>query len=143
MTAYQYIQNHVYTKLQPSNIQGIGVFAIRDIEPDTELFVDWVRWSGFYVIKHDEFLQLPKSIQTHIDDIFSPHPEFPKVQDRVVQLKWGCHWVYTTPYYFVNSGFENANIDKETMKSTRFIYKGEEILSDYSKKDRMPKKPLI
>ena len=38
MTAYEYINQYVNVKLKPSIIQGVGVFALRDILKDEELF---------------------------------------------------------------------------------------------------------
>ena len=50
-----------------------------------------------------------------------------------------CHWIYINPYYFVNSGFytNNANIDKESMKSIKHIRKGEELLSNYQRHEKI------
>ena len=41
MTVFEYIKNHVNVKLAPSNISGVGVFALRDIKKGEELTCDY------------------------------------------------------------------------------------------------------
>lgn len=143
MTAISYIQQKVLVKLKPSKVSGVGVFALRDIPTSTFLFDIWEGETGFYPIPEEELKLLPRELYLHIKDIFLYGPNFPSDTSTYVYLTKGCHWIYTTPYYFVNSGFEKANIDKDTMKSTRLIRAGEEILSNYGRYERFPKKKLL
>ena len=55
MSAYSYILNHVFVKLKPSKIQGVGLFAIRDIPSNTEIFRPWNGSTGKFPIKETEF----------------------------------------------------------------------------------------
>ena len=143
MTPFEYISTKVFIKLKPSRIQGIGVFAIKDIPSDTDPFGMWEGITGMYPISEDELKSLPKELYDHIKDIFLYGPEFPKDTRTFVKLTNGCHWVYTHPYYFVNSGFNKANIDKDTLLTKRFIHSGEEILSNYGRYERFDKKQLL
>lgn len=143
MNAFNYILNYVFVKLKPSKIQGVGVFALRDIPKNTYLFQSWNDDSGYYSIEESKLQTLPKELYSHIKDIFLYSPEFPKDTNTYIQLTKGCHWIYTTPYYFVNSDIKNYNIDKDTFKTTRDIKVGEEILSNYGRYERLDKKDLI
>lgn len=143
MNAISYIKNKVYVKLQPSKISGVGVFALRDIPKGTSLFEPWEGETGMYPVPEEELSALPPLLYRHIKDIFLYGPNFPADTSTYVYLTRGCHWVYTTPYYFVNSGFDNANIDKETKQALKFIPQGHEILSNYGRYERFDKKKLL
>jgi SET domain-containing protein len=140
---FDYILNHIFVKLKPSKIQGVGVFALRDIPKDTYLFDIWEGDSGYYPIEELKLQTLPKELYSHIKDIFLYSPYFPNDTNTYIQLTKGCHWIYTTPYYFVNSNVKNCNIDKDTFKTIRDIKEGEEILSNYGRYERLDKKDLI
>lgn len=139
MDVYSYILNHVYVKIKPSRLQGVGLFAIRDIPKDTFLFERWTGATGTYPIPERYLRELPVELYLHIKDIFLYAPNFPLNTDTYVDLTNGCHWIYTTPYYFVNSGLDKANIDKDTQKTLRNIKAGEEILSNYGRYERFSK----
>lgn len=143
MDAYSYIKNHVFVKLKPSRVQGVGVFAIRDIPKGTYIFEKWAGDTGPFSITESQLEKLPNELFLHIKDIFLYSPNFPKDTNTYVTLTNGCHWIYTTPYYFVNSGGINHNIDKDTLMTTRFIKRGEEILSNYGRYERLKEKDLI
>lgn len=143
MNVFNYIKNHVFVKLKPSKIDGVGVFAIRDIPKDTYLFEKWNGESKHFPISEKDLQELPNELYLHIKDIFLYSPDFPKDTDTYIQLTNGCHWIYTTPYYFVNSGGKESNIDKDTFKTTRDIKRGEEILSNYGRYERLQKQNII
>lgn len=143
MTPFEYISTKVFVKIKPSKIQGVGVFAIKDIPEGIHLFEKWTGDTETYPISEDDLQSLPKELYTHIKDIFLYGPEFPSDTNTYVKLTHGCHWIYTTPYYFVNSDLNNPNIDKNTLQTNRIICKGEEILSNYGRYERFSKKDLI
>ena len=143
MNEFSYILNHVFVKIKPSRVQGVGVFALRDIPEGTEVFKRWEGETGVYSISEQELKLLPKELYTHIKDIFLYAPDFPTDTNTYVTLTNGCHWIYTTPYYFVNSDVNNFNIDKNTLTTVRNIKAGEEILSNYGRYERLPKQELI
>jgi len=143
VNAYNYISKNIFVKLKPSKVDGVGVFAIRDIPKNTFLFETWNGDSGYFPIKEKELQKLPKDLYNHIKDIFLYSPDFPNDTNTYIQLTNGCHWIYTTPYYFVNSDINKSNIDKTTFKTTRDIKRGEEILSNYGRYERLQKEELI
>lgn len=145
MDAFDYVKSHVFVRLKPSKIAGIGVFAIRDIPTDTFLFKVWEGKTGFYPISQIELNELGSELKTHILDMFEYSNEFPTDTNIYVELTNGCHWIYTNPYYFINSGYyeEKSNLDRNTMKSVRLIKKGEELLSNYKRYEKMNNKTII
>jgi hypothetical protein len=145
MDPYDYIKDCVFVKLKPSKISGIGVFAIKDIPKDTILFQTWEGETGFYPISQNQLNELDDEVRRHIQDLFIYSSDFPKDTNIYVKLTNGCHWVYTNPYLFINSGYyENkSNVDKDSMNSLRFIKKGEELLSNYPRYEKIIKKILI
>ena len=143
MTPFEYISTKVFVRIKPSKIQGVGVFAIRDIPEGINPFEVWTGDTVSYPIKEIELETLPKELYTHIKDIFLYSPEFPNNTDTYVELTNGCHWIYTTPYYFVNSNLKNFNIDKNSMLTNRLIHNGEEILGNYGRYERFIEKSFI
>lgn len=143
MTPYEYISSKIYTVLKPSSISGIGVFSIKEIPDNTNPFEHWNGKSGMYKITKEEFDSLPIELQNHIRDIFLYPSDYPNDTNVYIKLQNGCHWVYTTPYYFMNSSTIKFNISKDTMKTVREIRKGEELLSNYKRYERLNKKDLI
>jgi len=136
---FSYIKDNVFVKLGVSRVHGVGVFALRDIKPGTDLFQPWRGATGRYKISEDQLLLLSKPLYRHIKDIFLYGPDFPKDTSTYITLTNDCHWIYTTPYYYINSGGDNSNVDKDTYKSIKFIKEGEELLSNYGRYERLPK----
>jgi hypothetical protein len=60
-------------------------------------------------------------------------------------LNKDCHWIFKTPFHWVNSCGYNGepNINKETLRTTRFIKKGEELLLNYGKYGKFKKTNII
>jgi hypothetical protein len=143
MNPFEYISTHVYTKIKPSKFNGVGVFAIKDIPNNTNPFELWEGKTGYYPIKESELKTLPKEVYSHIKDVFLYSPNFPQNTDTYIKLVNGCHWIHQNPYYFVNSGFEKSNIDKDTFLTTRIIKSSEEILSNYKRYERYNKNYFI
>jgi hypothetical protein len=144
MNAFGYVKNNVFVRLKPSPISGIGVFAIKDIPIDTFLFQEWKGETGFYPISQAELNELDSALKTHILDMFEYTDAFPNDTNIYIKLTNGCHWIYTNPYYFINSGYyENkSNVDRNTMKSIKFIKRGEELLGNYKRYEKISKKLL-
>ena len=76
MTAYEYIRDCVNTKLESSIIQGVGVFALRDIEKNEEVFKLWKGESGEYTLTNNELESLPYSVRTHLLNMYGSINEF-------------------------------------------------------------------
>jgi len=144
MTAYEYINQYVNVKLKPSTIQGVGVFALRDISKDEELFKVWEGESGEYTLSDKELSLLDEDIRTHLFTMYG----YRKIKEQLtmfVILNTNCHWIFKTPLHWVNSCSwdETPNLDRETLKATRFISKGEGILIKYGKYDKFKRTRTI
>ena len=137
MSPFEYIQEKVFIKLKPSSYNGIGVYALKDIPEGTFIFEPWKGETGTYQITEQQLDLLPSELKEHIKDIFLFHPDYPSNTNTPIELRNNCHWIYTTPYYFVNSGFiDGYNLDKETFCTIRNIKAGEEILSNYERYEK-------
>lgn len=133
MTAFEYLENHVMTKLSPSRIEGVGVFALRDIKKGEQLFAPWPHESGSYYITIEQFNTLNNNLQKHLKDTFGNQIYNPVERGKFfIRFRNNTHWIYITPKYFINSGFEKSNIDYETCTALRDIKSGEEILANYN-----------
>jgi len=142
MDAFGYISSKVFTRLKPSRISGVGVFAVRDIPCSSKIFEPWLGETGNYPIAEELLKTLPYDLYHHVKSIFLYGPDFPSNSDTHVWLTKGCHWIHTTPYYFVNSG-KNHNFDKDTRLTTRDIREGQEIVSNYQRYERLDRKKIL
>ena len=95
-------------------------------------------------ITQKQLESLDQEVSSHIKDIFILSEDFPNDTDIYVKLTKGFHWIFIEPYLFINSGFyqKKSNVDKDTMKSSKFIKNGEELLSNYERYEKF-KKSLI
>lgn len=142
MDAFSYILNHVFIQLRPSNISGIGVFAMRDIPQNTKIFEVWTGETGFYPISQSQLNQLDDEVRRHVKDMFVFSTDFPSDTNIYIKLTHGYHWIHLNPYCFINSGFyeDKVNLERETAKTTKNVKKGEEILGDYIRYEKIEKK---
>ena len=144
MTPIEYVQNHVNVKIAQSKIQGVGVFALRDIEIGELLFVPWPNESMEYFLNRSDFSNLNENIQNHLYDMF----EFEKTNDgwkMKIILNKNCYWIFKTPLHWVNSCMQNEapNFDKETMLVTKRILSGEELFTKYGKYNKFVRTNII
>jgi hypothetical protein len=144
MTPYEYIQKCVSVKISPSNIHGVGIFAIRDIEPEEKLFVNWEGESGLYYLTESEVNTFDINVKSHLYDMF----EYIKKDGQwlfMVYLNKDCHWIFKTPLHWVNSCMQNEfpNFDKEHMVATKRILSGEELFTKYGKYDKFVRTNII
>ena len=144
MTTYEYIRNYVNTKLEPSIIEGVGVFALRDIKKDEELFKLWDGESGEHILSNEELNTLDDSVKLHLLNMYG-YKQIGDNYTMFVILNTDCHWIFKTPLHWVNSCGYNGepNINKETLRTTRFIKKGEELLLNYGKYGKFKKTNII
>lgn len=144
MNVYDYIKNFVNVRLEPSKIQGVGVFALRDIDINEKLFVEWDGETGEYFLSQEEFDTLDSDIKNHVLNMYG----YKKINNQYmlsVILVKNCHWIFKSPLHWVNSCAwdEQPNFEKETLKTIRKIKKGEEILLKYGKYDKFKRTRTI
>ena len=137
LDVYNYIKNHVSVKLSPSKLHGVGVFALRDLKENEDIFVNWEGESGLHYITEDELNSLDDELKLHLQQMFF----FKKINENwllQITLNKGCHWIFKTPHHWVNSCFqtEEPNVDLNTLKVIKKIRKGEELLTKYGKYEK-------
>lgn len=144
MTAFEYIRDYVNTRLEPSIIDGVGVFALRDIQQDEELFKPWEGESGEFTLSDEELNSLDPNVKLHLLQMYG-YKIIHGSYTMFVILNNGCHWIFKTPLHWVNScGWDEIpNIDRDTLRATSFIIQGKEILTKYGKYDKFKRTKTI
>ncbi|MEK7640520.1 MAG: SET domain-containing protein [Patescibacteria group bacterium] len=120
----QWPHENVWTRLMPSKISGVGVFAIKDIPANTNLFGD------------DDV----KMIKLKESELVGMDVETKKLYDDFCVIrgdKYICPQDFNdiTIGWFINHSGENPNVvcDKNLVfHSLREIRQGEELTLDYS-----------
>lgn len=115
---------NVYTRLAPSKISGVGVFAIKDIPANTNLFSD------------DDV----KMIELRKDEVDMIDSETKKLYDDFCVIrgeKYICPQNFNdiTVGWFINHSSENPNVvcdENLVFHSASEIKAGEELTLDYS-----------
>lgn len=114
---------NVYTRLKPSKIHGVGVFAIRDIPANVPVFNPEE--------PVDEYFQVSKKEVEKLD------PEIRDLYDAFCVDEGECYngpenfdWV-TVAWYVNHSDDPNTKYEDDNFVSIREIKKGEEITADY------------
>ena len=112
----------VSTRLRPSKIHGVGVFALKDIRQGTKLFgydLDEMWW-----IKQDDTKKLPKQIKKLYED-------FAVLKDG----RYGCPINFnrlTMSWYLNESKYPNVHCDSNyNFTALKNIRAGEELTVDY------------
>ena len=126
----KHLTNNIKTKLAISNIDGIGVFAIRDITKGEEVFTHWEGDSFMYAIPNERVSDIPKEVLELLDMYFINE----ECGFKVIRLFKGMNFLFHGTSY-CNSAWpnkEDANIDI-TGIALRDIKAGEEILEWYTK----------
>ena len=157
MIPLEYLQQKVVSILKPSSIEGVGFFAIRNIEIGESVFEPWWGDSGIYSITHDELFTLPNQLQKILYETFDNKiayvdkngdeqyvsTEYGKI---FCPLEHGYHWIYLWPKMFMNSGLNKSNVDSNSNIipiATRKIKEGEEILGNYGSQFKITPKNFI
>jgi hypothetical protein len=134
MTPFEYLKNHVNTKLAPSKVHGVGIVAMRDLEIGESVFTNWEGESGVYYLTEDELNSLDVNVKSHLLDMF----EFTMIDGKIMymmHLTKNCHWIFNTPIHWVNSCSynESPNFDRITLKTITKIKAGDELYTKYGK----------
>lgn len=122
--------HHVYCRIQPSKVHGVGVFAIRDIPKGTSIF------AGIKDHSHEPEISVPaelifqnNAVAPGVKQIIR---DFMTVHDgRVDMLTNGLNEINIS-FYLNHSETPNVETgDGETFIAQRDIKTGEELFSDY------------
>lgn len=120
----------VYTRLRPSKVHGVGVFAIRPIKQGTRLFDsdEELVW-----VDESDVKRLASSVRKLYED-------FAIIKDG----KYGCPSNFnrlTMAWYLNDSDRPNVIVDDNyNMRAARDISEGEELTIDSSKFSKQPYK---
>jgi hypothetical protein len=121
---------NIKTKLGISPINGIGVFAIRDIKQYEEVFPIWDYESGIYLIPNDRLIEIPNEVLDLLDKYF--------INDecgyKVIRLFKGFNFLFHG-FSYCNSAWPDNNKVNITNDGIAMmdIKAGEEILEWYHK----------
>ena len=121
---------NIKTKLGVSPINGIGVFAIRDIKQYEEVFPIWDYESGIYLIPNDRLIEIPNEVLDLLDKYF--------INDecgyKVIRLFKGFNFLFHG-FSYCNSAWPDNNKVNITNDGIAMmdIKAGEEILEWYTK----------
>jgi SET domain-containing protein len=112
----------VYTRLKPSKIHGVGVFAIRDIPKGRYVFTD----------DDEPIVWIEKqSIESLPEELKQFYKDFAIIKGG----KYGCPKSFdalTTAWYLNHSDIPNVAVDKEyRFYALRDIKAGEELTTNY------------
>jgi SET domain-containing protein len=121
------VLSHCYCRLQPSDIHGIGVFAVRDIPRRKNPFLTMPRYAqpGFVRITDSELQNLPPELSETIRALFIPTDgvlHIPTSGTNVVNIAAYLNHS-TTPNLRTSDGFDFI--------AGRKIFAGEELTVDY------------
>lgn len=124
---------NTYCRLRPSGIQGVGVFAIRDIPKDTNPF-QGIPLVDSCLFDKGELSHLPREVLEMVSDFF--------VTDEHGQIdipEYGLNGIDVS--FFINHS-KTPNLitydESETFVTAHEIKKGEELTADYSTYDSAP-----
>ena len=125
----EHLKTNIKTQIGVSNIDGVGVFAIKDIKKDEQVFPIWQGKSGIYVIPNNELNEIPSEVLKLLEKYF--------INDecgfKIIRLFNGMNFLFHGTS-FCNSAYpskENTNIDINGI-ALRDIMAGEEILEWYT-----------
>jgi len=124
----KHLSKNIKTKIGISSIDGVGVFAIRDIKQYEEVFPLWDYESGIYLIPNDRLTEIPNEVVELLDKYF--------INDecgyKVIRLFKGFNFTFHG-FSYCNSAWpneHNVNITNDGI-AMNDIKAGEEILEWY------------
>ena len=125
-----HLTNNIKTKIGVSSIDGVGVFAIRDIKQYEEVFPIWDYETGIYLVPNDRLSEIPNEVVNLLDKYFINN----ECGYKVIRLFKGFNFLFHG-FSYCNSAWPNetnVNITNDGI-AMRDIKAGEEILEWYHK----------
>ena len=124
-----HLSKNIKTKIGVSNINGVGVFAIKDISEGERVFPTWEHDTGLYLIPNDKLHLIPIEVRNLLDAYF--------INDecgfKLIRLYKGLNFLYHG-FSYCNSSWptkENQNMSDKGI-ALRDIKAGEAILEWYT-----------
>jgi hypothetical protein len=142
MNVLNYISNSIVTHVKPSRINGIGLFALRDIEIGEDIFKKWEGKTDWYSVKLKLAKKLPEDVLFYILRSFGSDIIDDNSDVRFILTK-DCNFLFTEPRALINTKGILGNFDSLTGLVIRKIKKDEEILGTYSFIDKTTYKEKI
>lgn len=126
---FYHLLKNVKTEIKISPVNGVGVFAIKDILKGEEVFPVWNYESGIYLIPNDKLNLLPDSVKILLHKYFINE----ECGYKIIRLFKGLNFLFHG-FSYCNSA--HPNIEKVNMDNNGFalrdILEGEEILEWYT-----------
>jgi len=126
----KHLITNVKTKIGVSSIDGVGVFAIRDIKKYEEVFPIWNYESGIYLIPNNRLDEIPNEVVQLLDMYFINE----ECGYKVIRLFKGFNFTFHG-FSYCNSAWPDKNRVNITNDGIAMmdIKAGEEILEWYHK----------
>jgi len=126
----KHLITNVKTKIGVSSIDGVGVFAIRDIKQYEEVFPIWNYESGIYLIPNNRLDEIPNEVVQLLDMYFINE----ECGYKVIRLFKGFNFTFHG-FSYCNSAWPDKNRVNITNDGIAMmdIKAGEEILEWYHK----------
>ncbi len=124
----EHLSKNIKTKLSVSNIDGVGVFAIKDINKGEQVFPIWEFDSGMYVVPNNRMNDIPSQVQLLLHKYFING----ECGFKILRLYKGLNFLFHG-FSYCNSAYpnkENVNIDNNGF-ALKDIKAGDEILEWY------------
>lgn len=124
-----HLSNNIKTKIGVSSIDGVGVFAIRDIKKGEQVFPIWEFESGMYIIPNERMCEIPSEVQILLHKYFING----ECGYKIIRLFKGFNFLFHG-FSYCNSAYKTdyvENIDNNGF-ALMDIKAGEEILEWYT-----------
>ena len=124
-----HLSKNVKTEIKISDIDGVGVFAIKDINEGEEVFPIWQYESGMYIVPNDRMKDIPNEVQNLLYKYFING----ECGFKILRLYKGLNFLFHG-FSYCNSAYpnkQNVNINNNGI-ALRDIKAGEEILEWYT-----------
>lgn len=121
------LEENVYCRLQPSNVHGIGIFAIRDIPKGKNLFKTFLEYelTPVPISMIAENAKIDKAVKEFANDVFPAH------NGKLYMYRKGLNAI-DIGFFLNHSKKSNVVMDDASLCfAARDIKKGEELLADY------------
>ena len=124
----KHLTYNIKTKIGVSDIDGVGVFAIRDIRKGEDVFPIWDYDSGIYLIPNDRLNEIPSEVFELLDMYFINE----ECGYKIIRLFKGFNFTFHG-FSYCNSAYQTKytkNISDDGI-ALMDIKAGEEILESY------------